>query len=243
MNQQKLRDIQQQIDPNIKHPLDIVKFDKDWSSIYCAIYHLIILQPSIQYFSIENKKLKENMFSDDELDICRELDIILNLFHELTKMLKGSKYPALSFMTPAIKNLKQHLNIYQPKNNVLRYQIFEKLREQFMELVKPVAPNNLENDSDSKMLTFFQIYFQENVQTKFDKYLELSQLPVTEENNSLAWWHENKHLFLMMAKFARKYLTILAFSAPNRVSDIKNHNLDLDIDLVNQIIFSKHNLL
>ncbi|KAF0520591.1 zinc finger bed domain-containing protein 1-like [Gigaspora margarita] len=103
----------------------------------------------------------------------------------------------------------------------LRYQIFKKLREQFTELVKPVTPNNLDNDS--KMLTFFQIYFQENVQTEFDKYLELPQLPVTEGNNPLAWWYENKFLFPMMAKLAKKYLTILAFFVPNRelFSDIK----------------------
>ncbi|CAG8775659.1 6090_t:CDS:2, partial [Racocetra persica] len=119
-NRQKLRNIQQQIDSNIKHPLDVVKVDKDWSSIYCAIHRLIILQPSIRYFSAKNKKLKENMFSDDKFDICRELDIILNLFHELTEMLKGSKYPALSFVTSAIENLKQRLNIYQLKNDVIR---------------------------------------------------------------------------------------------------------------------------
>ncbi|CAG8490147.1 15881_t:CDS:2 [Racocetra persica] len=233
----------------------------------------------------ENEKLKENMFSDNEFDICRELDIILNLFYELTEMLKGSKYPALSFVTPAIENLRQRLNIYQSKNDViqqiinnildiltknfgvssilglygfffdphfkkilyidrvLRCQILDKLREQFTELVKPVTPNNL--DKDSKMLTFFQIYFQENVQTEFDKYLDLSQLPITKENNPLAWWHENKHLFPTMAKLARKYLAILAFSAPNGglFSSIKNHSLDLDIDLINQIIFLKYNLL
>ncbi|CAG8742417.1 35908_t:CDS:2 [Gigaspora margarita] len=284
-NQQKLRDIQQQIDPNIKHPLDVVRVDKDWSLIYCAIHCLIILQPSIRYFSAENKKLKENMFSDDELDICRELDIILNLFHELTEMLKGSKYPALSFVTPAIENFKQCLDIYEPKNEVirqiinnildiltnnfgvpsthglygsffdpcfkkmlyidrvLRYQIFDKLQEQFTELVKPETLDNL--DKDSKIWTFFQIYFQENVQTEFDKYLKLSQLLVTKENNPLAWWRENKHLFPTMAKLAKKYLTIPAFSAPNGglFSDIKNHSLDLDIDLVNQIIWLKHNLL
>ncbi|KAF0485830.1 hypothetical protein F8M41_022758 [Gigaspora margarita] len=174
-----------------------------------------ILQISVESI-IENKKLKEKIiFSNDELDICRELYIILNLFHELTEMLKGSKYSALSFVTPAIKNLKQCLNIYQPKNDVIRQIInnildiltnnfvvpstlglygsffdprfkkilyIDRLREQLTELVKPVALNNLENDSDSKMLTFFQ----ENVQTKFDNYLELPQLPVTEENNPLA---------------------------------------------------------
>ncbi|CAG8853588.1 22658_t:CDS:2, partial [Gigaspora margarita] len=93
-NRQKLRDIQKQIDPNIKH-------------------HWMLL-------NAENENLKETMFSDDEFEICRELYIILNLFYELTEMLKGSKYPALSFVTPAIENLKQRLNIYQPKNDMIR---------------------------------------------------------------------------------------------------------------------------
>ncbi|CAG8762597.1 28542_t:CDS:2, partial [Racocetra persica] len=70
--------------------------------------------------SRNDEKLKENILSDVEFDICRELDIILSLFYELTKMLKGSKYPSLSFMTPAIENLRQRLNIYQLKNDVIR---------------------------------------------------------------------------------------------------------------------------
>jgi hypothetical protein len=130
-NRQNLRDIQQQIDQSIKHPLDVLEVKEDWSSIYHANRRLIILQPSIRYLfsalnnnisgiSRDDEKLKENILSDVEFDICRELDIILKLLYELTEMLKGSKYPALSFVTPAIENLKQHLSIYQPKNDVIR---------------------------------------------------------------------------------------------------------------------------
>ncbi|CAG8484352.1 12527_t:CDS:2, partial [Racocetra persica] len=124
-----------------------------------------------------------------------------------------------------IENLKQHLSIYQPKNDIiqqiidnildnlkknfevpstlglyrsffdshfkkllyidseLRCQILNNLCEQFTKLVEPATSNTL--GSNSKMLAFFHIFIQENRQTEFDKYLELPQLPVTENNNSL----------------------------------------------------------
>ncbi|CAG8525541.1 15274_t:CDS:2 [Dentiscutata erythropus] len=209
-NRQKLRDLQ-------PHP-NLVDIENDWNSVYQAIHNLIILQPSILYLSGEDKKLKENMLSEDEFDICKELDVVLTLFYELTEMLKHSKYPALSFMTPAIENIKQRLSIYQPKNNVvqqvkvtildnlkknfdaplilglyssffdprfkkffyieseLRCQIINNLHEQFTKLLEPTTSNPETINKDSKMLSFFHIFIQENRQTEFDKYLELSQL-------------------------------------------------------------------
>ncbi|CAG8668552.1 3416_t:CDS:1, partial [Cetraspora pellucida] len=131
-NYQKLRDIQQQIDQNIKQLLDVIDVKEDWNSIYHANCWLIGLQLPIQYLyrtlnnnilgiSIEDEILKENLLSDDELDICRELDTILNLFYELIEMLKVSKYPALSFVTSEIENIKQYLSNYQPKNDVIQH--------------------------------------------------------------------------------------------------------------------------
>ncbi|CAG8683267.1 9520_t:CDS:2, partial [Dentiscutata heterogama] len=211
------------------------------------------------------------------------LEIILKLFCELTEMLNDSKYPALSFVTPAIENLKQHLSIYQPKNDIiqqiidnildnlkknfgvpstlglygsffdprfkkllyikseLRSQILDNLREQFTKLIKPVTSNTIDNDS--KMLTFFQIFIEENRQTEFDKYIELPQLPITEENNPLRWWSENKNVFPTMAKLARKYLSVTAFSVPNGELFPDEKNQCLDFDILNYTVFLKHNLL
>ncbi|CAG8661289.1 17021_t:CDS:2, partial [Racocetra persica] len=163
--------------------------------------------------SREEETLKENILSDDEFDICRELDIILKLFYELTEMLEGSKYPALSIVTPAIENLRLYGSFFDLRFKILLY--------------------------TNKM------FDEENYgQTEFDKYLKLIQLPVIEENNLLRWWSQNKYLFPTLAKLARKYLLILAFSAPNGglFLNIKNHILDLDIDIVNCLIFLKHNL-
>ncbi|CAG8831965.1 7168_t:CDS:2, partial [Gigaspora margarita] len=230
-------------DNNIKPALsqlqiEIIPYiENNWKSVYQAIHHLIILQPSILNLSREDEKLKENILSEDEIDICKELGIVLLLFYELTEMLKHSKYPALSFMTLAIENIKQQnlkknfdtpailglcSSFFDPRfkkllyiESELRCQIINNLREQFSKLLEPTTSNPETINKDSKMLSFFHIFIQENRQTEFDKYLELPQLDVTEENNPLIWWSKNKHLFPTMAKLARKYLSIPAFSTPS----------------------------
>ncbi|CAG8625434.1 17711_t:CDS:2, partial [Cetraspora pellucida] len=251
---------------NVKTALSQMQFE-----IIPCLPNILRISPSIQYLyetlnnnilgiSREEETLKENILSDDEFDICRELDIILKLFYELTEMLEGSKYPALSVVTPAIKNLKQRLSIYQLRNDVIQqiinnildklrkncdvpstlglyrsffdhyfknllyaneelcHTIINNLRKQYTKLTNLTFNSIIAiKKEDSKMLQFFQTFDEENYrQTEFDKYLELIQLPVMEENNSLRWWSQNKYLFATLAKLARKYLSIPAFSAPNR---------------------------
>ncbi|CAG8460433.1 17808_t:CDS:2 [Racocetra persica] len=184
-NRQKLREVQP--------PFNLVDIENDWNSVYQAINNLIILQPSILYLSREDEKLKENILSEDEFNIYKELDIILTLFYKLTEMLKHSKYSVLSFITPAIENIKQRLSIYQPKNNIVqqvKVTILDNLKKIFntpsiFGLYESTTLNPVTINKDSKMLAFFYIFIQENRQTEFDKYLELPQLDVTEENNPL----------------------------------------------------------
>ena len=93
------------------------------------------------------------------------------------------------------------------------------------------------------MVSFFQLFVQENEPTKFDRYLGLQQLPMSEEYNPLKQWNENKLEFPTMAKLARKYLAILASCIPNRRLFLDEKIYDLDLDDINYFVFLKHNLL
>ena len=87
------------------------------NSTFHIIQHLVLLRPSINHLcSIflnstainikkKGKKLKDNLLTEEEFDICDELIIILNLFNEITEILGGSKYPTLSVVTFAIEEL------------------------------------------------------------------------------------------------------------------------------------------
>ena len=48
-----------------------------------------------------------------------KLVIILKPFDEVTEILGGSKYSTLSIMVPAVKELENRLNAYEPKNTTI----------------------------------------------------------------------------------------------------------------------------
>ncbi|CAG8733648.1 16080_t:CDS:2, partial [Acaulospora morrowiae] len=112
--------IQKQLNPDIREPLDVIKdIETCWNSIFRAIQHLILLQPSINHLCStllnsvisnirkDGEKLKDSLLSNDEFNICNKLIIILKPFNKATEILGDSKYPTLSIVTPTIEELKQ----------------------------------------------------------------------------------------------------------------------------------------
>ncbi|CAG8482131.1 1244_t:CDS:2 [Cetraspora pellucida] len=55
-NRQKLREMQQQLDPSIKQPLDVINIEKDWSSTYHTIHQLITV---LELLNALNEKLRD----------------------------------------------------------------------------------------------------------------------------------------------------------------------------------------
>ena len=91
-------------------------------------------------------------------------------------------------------------------------------------------------------------YTQTNSEEEDDEvssYVKLKDIRV--KDDPIEWWLKNKGSFSTLTKLARRYLSILATSVPNKqlFSDVSNHilakRMRLSPDLVNKILFLKRN--
>ncbi|GES88915.1 zinc finger BED domain-containing protein 1-like [Rhizophagus clarus] len=81
---------------------------------------------------------------------------------------------------------------------------------------------------------------------EIDKYLEINE--ECKETNPLEWWKLHEKRFPTLATIARKYLGICAISVPSErlFSDVSNNitnkKINLDLNLVEQMLFLKQNI-
>ncbi|CAG8680950.1 19439_t:CDS:2, partial [Cetraspora pellucida] len=206
----ELREVQLQITPGLKQPLDIIKdVNTCWNSILYAIKCLMHLKPTIiqLYSTLTNHTIRE---------IRKGAETIV------TQFLSGSKYPTLRFMTPILEELACQLS-------ALHHSTIQNMHCQFNELCPtPTSDNNNNDDSilvflhsykKSKMSTFFMYLQTENSNiesNEFDQYCQLPEISLNEESCSLEWWHKYKTLFPIMTILMRPYLAVPACSVPSK---------------------------
>ncbi|CAI2193159.1 19110_t:CDS:2, partial [Funneliformis geosporum] len=174
----QLKEMQKQLNPDIKELLDVIKdVETRWNSTFHAIQRLIILQPSI-------KHLRSSFLNNTASDIRKEA----------TEILGGSKYSTLDVTIPAIRELEYHLksigksplniglygSFLDPRfkkllfitNNELKHQIIDDLRKQYTQLLEsssfPISTVQVNSDNNSKMQSFFCSFIEDNEQNEFD---------------------------------------------------------------------------
>ncbi|CAG8771909.1 10413_t:CDS:2, partial [Dentiscutata erythropus] len=89
--------------------------------------------------------------------------------------------------------------------------MIEELQEEFNELNGQT--NQVEDNETSLPQQDNEI---SNNQLEFDKYLAITQIEQTEENNLLTWWKQQELTFSMLCLLARKYLFIPVSSVPSK---------------------------
>ena len=108
--------------------------------------------------------------------------------------------------------------------------------------------NSLTSKSSALLLLFGDtLAVKPTNKNEFDKYLELSAVPIFENYNPLEWWKVNQNLYPTLAHQVRKYLAISSTSVPcerlfsvagNAITDKRNRLTPLT---VYNLLFLKEN--
>ncbi|CAG8484068.1 22814_t:CDS:2 [Racocetra persica] len=123
-------------------------------------------------------------------------------------MLKVSKYPALSFMTPAIENIKQYLSNYQPKNDVIQH-----LKDNILDNIK-------KNFGLPSTLGLYRSFFD----PRFKNLLYINNELCHEIINNLREQYTKLSEPIQIKKEDSKILSFFQSFKTNIISNIENSN-------------------
>ncbi|XP_060855186.1 zinc finger BED domain-containing protein 4-like [Metopolophium dirhodum] len=194
-----------------------------WNSVYYMIEMFLLCSNHIASILITNSR-GPSMLSATEIDIAREINIVLKPFEVVTKELCGEKYITGS-TTLGFKTL--HLNNPLETSKAIRT-----VRLKIIDLKTNSSDSNVSNkdssDDDTERADSLWSFHNELVSKKASENSEdnnermptdlkhfLNQPTISLNENIIKFWNVHKTMYPHIAKVAEPYLSIVATSVPS----------------------------